>query len=163
MTDEREPLTAADRILVSIQIASRRSVANRFATLAGLATALFVSQFVFAGLARRSKAPAFFALTIVVCLAIGLLVWYFGYRLVYLMNEDLTKGEKVRRTGKIEGISSEGNTYGETITYVTLGGERLVTRGKFFDRCRGGELVEVDILPRSRVALAGRVLDDPRA
>jgi hypothetical protein len=51
-----------------------------------------------------------------------------------------------------EHISSEGNTYGETITYVTLGGERFVTRGRFFDRCRGGERIEVEILPRSRVA-----------
>ncbi|MRG92785.1 hypothetical protein [Polyangium spumosum] len=162
MTDEKVPLTEEDRALVSTQITSRRSVAHRFALIAGLVTLLFDLQWIFAGLARRSKAPAYFGLVIAVTVAIGLLVWYFGYRLVSLMVADLRAGEKRRITGKLERISSEGNAYGETITYVTLGGERFVTRGRFFDLCRGGEPIVVEVLPRSRVAIAGLVLGDPR-
>ncbi|MDI1443860.1 hypothetical protein [Polyangium sp. 6x1] len=161
MPDARIPLTAEDRLLVSTQLASRRSVANRFATIAAIATTLFLLKLALS--ARGDKGPALVGLGIAMVIAIGLLVWYFGYRLVFLIAADLAAGEKQTITGKIDDISSVGNAYGETITYVTVGGEKFMTRGRFFDTCRGGEPVALEILPRSRVAIRGRVLDAARA
>ncbi|MDC0748610.1 hypothetical protein [Polyangium mundeleinium] len=159
MTDAPTPLTEEERALVSMQLASRRSVANRFAIIAAIPSTLFVLKVVLDGMGRGSKGAALFGLAIAFVIVVGLLVWTFGYRLVALISADLAAGEKRRITGKIERITSEGNAYGETITYVTVGGERFVTRGRFFDRCRGGEAVALDVLPRSRVALTGRVLE----
>lgn len=161
MTDARTPLTAEDRVLVSTQLASRRSVANRFATIAAIATAVFLLKLFVS--VRGGNGPALAGLAIAMVITMGLLVWFFGYRLVSRIAADLAAGEKQTITGKIDDISSTGNAYGETITYVTVGGEKFVTRGRFFDRCRGGEPVELEILPRSRVAIRGRVLEAANA
>ncbi|MDI1484007.1 hypothetical protein [Polyangium sp. y55x31] len=161
MTDARTPLTAEDRVLVSTQLASRRSVANRFATITAIATAVFLVKLFVS--VRGGNGPALVGLGIAFVITMGLLVWFLGYRLVSRIAADLAAGEKQTITGKIDDISSTGNAYGETITYVTVGGEKFVTRGKFFDRCRGGEPVELSILPRSRVAIRGRVLEAANA
>lgn len=157
---EDAPLTEQERAFVAEQLAKRRSIANRFATFAAIATALFlVQQALEASGGSRSKTPAHVGLGMAVVLVMGLLVWYFGYRLVFLMKKDLAAGRKQKKTGKIEAIESHGNAYGEMITHVTVGGEKFVTRGGFFDRCRGGERVMVVVLPRSRVAIAGTLLE----
>jgi len=160
MSGEDLPLTPADRIIAELQLASRRSVANRFALIASIAVGLFLLQMVASSATRHFRTlPVVIGVGIAVVIAIGLLVWYFGYRLVSRMAQDLEAGRKQRLTGRLEAITSVGNAYGETVTTITLRGEQFITRGKFFDACRGGEDVVVEILPLSRVALSGSVVE----
>ena len=159
MLEQESPLSDEERLFVTEMLANRRRVANRFALLAAIPTAGFVFlRLLDAAAGPRANRPAHYGISMALVIVMAVLVWYFGYRLVRLIAKDLEVGNKQQKQGNIEAIESHGNTYGETITYLTLGGERLMTRGRFFDLCRGGEEVVVSVLPLSRVVIAGRVV-----
>lgn len=163
MAEENEKLSdlsAAERMLALQMLMERRAIAKRFALLASLPTGGFILlRLLDASTASRASRPAIYGILIAVVIVVGLLIWYFGYRLVGLMQKDIDAGKKLQKQGKLEAIETHGNAYGEMITYVTLGAKRYKTRGKFFDRCRGGEQIEMTILPLSRVLLSGRVIE----
>lgn len=149
-------LSAAEQMQALAMLAERRAIAKRFALLASLPTGGFlVLRLLDASTASRSNRLAIYGILIAVVIVIGLLIWFFGYRLVSLMKKDIEAGKKIQKRGQLEAIETHGNAYGEMITYVTLGGQRYMTRGKYFDRCKGGELIEISILPLSRVLLSG--------
>lgn len=82
------------------------------------------------------------------------LVWHFGWRPLLAMRRDLAAGAKRVMTGKIAKLERIDNAYGEVITWATVDGVRLLTKADLFAGRAVGDLVTVELLPTSRVALA---------
>jgi hypothetical protein len=148
------PMTDSERILVRGLLDRRKGVAVRMTVLVAIADLLFFLRM--AAGSTRSGMKATYAVCGAATLVLAWIVWYFGWGLPRRMQRDLAGGVVHRRTGVVTRIARARNAYGETVTSVTIGPEELLTRSDIFEDAREGQTMEVEYLPRSKVALLAR-------
>ena len=147
------PLSPAEKITVERLLVSRTGTARVFSLAAGIATALFILRMW--GRSRYSTDDRLLVLAEPFILAgVAALVWYFGWAPVTRLRQDLAAGVKEVRVGAISRLDRIDNAYGETITWATVGGDKLFTKSDVFNRFQVGDRVSVEILPKSKVAFA---------
>ena len=150
------PLTDSDRRLGEALLSARVRTAWSFTALAALATVGF-------GLRHLTHLRMYgqwnFHLLAILAVALGLIgfvVWWFGWRQTVQLRADLAAGTKHRLRGTVDKIDRLQNTYGETVTHVTVGGVRATSRESWMVEVAIGELLELEVLQTSRVVLSAR-------
>lgn len=152
VTSSHTPLTAAEQRHVAALLAARTRIAWGFTVLSALATAAFALKRL-AGLVAAERSTL--GLVAGLAAVVAALVWWFGWRLVFALRDDLRDGHKHTLQGTITALDSQPNAYGETITHVTIEGVRVVGRAPELATWRVGQRATVEVLPRSRVAFGG--------
>jgi hypothetical protein len=157
MAIEQAPLTAAETEIIQGMLRARTHLAQRFSTLAAAPALLFGLLQAQAlghpgGLPMTAASLALFAL-------VGWIVWHFGWRLVRDMREDLAGGQKQIITGTIDSIDAQKNAHGETITHLTIGGVKLVSRAPAMGGWQPGQLARIEYLRRSKVIFRGQLAE----
>lgn len=153
------PLTDAERRLVERQVEVRAKVAKQFAGLSALSVVYFLVR---VWLRRNQLGRGYdwplLAVDLGVVAIVGLLVWHFGHRPLARMRRDLAGGVKRELRGTITRLERHENAYGETITWATIGGRKLLARTDVFAASKEGDRVRVECLPESGLVFAVETL-----
>lgn len=147
-------LNESDRALAERLLAQRKKVARTYALIVGAAGGIFVINRIFSIMnGSPSNRLAHVGLIVVMVALLSFMLYYFGFRLVMRMQEDLKAGLKYRRTSVLRELEHHDNAHGETITWIWLDGdpEKLLARGPLFVAYKAGDKVTLEFLPRSRL------------
>lgn len=146
------PLTVEERDQLAQILAARTRQAWIMTGLSAFLTLGFLLR-LFAKTTSRN-ASSMYAIGAAVLLAIGAIVWFFGFGLVRKLRADLADGKAELLEGKVTFVSRDKNAYGDVVTTVDIGETRTLTRAAFFDTVKQGDQIRALIAPRSKVALA---------
>lgn len=153
------PLEPHDLASVRGLVAARARVARKFALAAGVLTLGYLVRAALRAQARGGSASAAtWAVEVVVVALVLALFWHFGLRPLAALRRDLDAAVKQVRAGTIGALQRLDNAYGETITWATIDGARLMTKGELFAGMKVGDRVVVELLPGARVVLAARLV-----
>ena len=151
------PFSPAHRQHVQTLISERTQIARQF-TYAGAIIGISGLVGLFPSALEEGVAVAV-AMSVGLTILVAAMLWWFGWRRVFMMKQDLAEGQLDTVSGKLERLDRIKNAYGETITHATLAGTRHTTREPLFDGFDKGEVLTIDRLPRSKVPLAVRHAD----